>query len=77
MKCIKERLTELRKIQDAALAGGPGTDEEEKKMKDFLGHMLLSQADMSLEELAMNTADLLSAGVDTVSNGWSHCIRVS
>ena len=76
MKCIKERLAELRKIQDDVSLES-GVDEEERKVKDFLGHMLLSKADMSLKELAMNTADLLSAGVDTVSDGWNHCIRVS
>ena len=73
MKCIKERLTELKKIEGAALADGSGEDEEEdKKVKDFLGHMLLSKADLSLEELAINAADLLSAGVDTVSSGQSY-----
>ena len=74
MKCIKERLTELRKIEDAFLEGGSEEDEEEgeNKVKDFLGHMLLSKADQSLEELAINAADLLSAGVDTVSSGQSY-----
>ena len=74
MKCIKERLTELKKIEDVALADDSGEDEEEEenKVKDFLGHMLLSKADLSLEELAINAADLLSAGVDTVSSGQSY-----
>ena len=82
MKCIKERLAELKTIQDQDLAEGSSSamsevDEEERQVKDFLGHMLLSKTDVSLKELAMNTADLLGAGVDTVSGGWSHCSRSS
>lgn len=74
MKCIKERLAELNKIQDEALersasSNGSRVDHEERKVKDFLGHMLLSEANMSLEELAINTADLLSAGIETVCDG--------
>ena len=75
MKCIKERLAEVRKTQNNVTeensSARPGMNEEERKVKDFLGYMLLSKADMSLEELAINTADLLGAGIDTVSYRWN------
>ena len=62
MKHISDKMEEIKEKDDNLL-----TNDEVPEKVDFLTYMI-HRDELSIEEISINAADLLLAGVDTVSD---------